>query len=339
MAKIRPINEKVLVKRLEAETKTKGGIVLPDTAKEKPKEGDLVTVHLAVTSADLLAVAENEAFERGGDPAEALRRYDALAMRLASERVADIADLGEMWLAAARRPSEGAVLVGTLEDSRAAGPWRCGRLSVRGSGPRAIVFFTRTLEGVDSGDDVIVTGVLGDSHAALFAHAGWRPGVVKATYGTGSSLMSLADSAAPDVASLCRTIAWRLPGEDAAIAYEANILSAGSTLVWLAGVLGTTVADLVALDAVGLAVHLGAEDVALLGPEFPGVLPLQMRRLGQQEEFVGERAVELLEEPQLSAQTQEREQVHRLLRADGVRVGEDAVGAADVVEDRLGFLL
>ena len=37
MAKIRPINEKVLVKRLEAETKTKGGIVLPDTAKEKPK--------------------------------------------------------------------------------------------------------------------------------------------------------------------------------------------------------------------------------------------------------------------------------------------------------------
>lgn len=44
MAKIRPINEKVLVKRLEAETKTKGGIVLPDTAKEKPKEGKVVEV-------------------------------------------------------------------------------------------------------------------------------------------------------------------------------------------------------------------------------------------------------------------------------------------------------
>lgn len=37
--KIRPLGEKVLVKRLEAESKTAGGIVLPDTAKEKPKRG------------------------------------------------------------------------------------------------------------------------------------------------------------------------------------------------------------------------------------------------------------------------------------------------------------
>ena len=37
--KVRPLNDKVVVKRLEAEEKTKGGIVLPDTAKEKPKEG------------------------------------------------------------------------------------------------------------------------------------------------------------------------------------------------------------------------------------------------------------------------------------------------------------
>ena len=44
MAKIRPINDKVLVRRLEAETKTRGGIVLPDTAKEKPKEGKVVEV-------------------------------------------------------------------------------------------------------------------------------------------------------------------------------------------------------------------------------------------------------------------------------------------------------
>lgn len=38
-SKIRPLGEKVLVKRLEAEAKTAGGIVLPDTAKEKPKRG------------------------------------------------------------------------------------------------------------------------------------------------------------------------------------------------------------------------------------------------------------------------------------------------------------
>jgi chaperonin GroES len=41
---IKPLNDRVLVKRLEAETKTKGGIVLPDTAKEKPKEGEIVEV-------------------------------------------------------------------------------------------------------------------------------------------------------------------------------------------------------------------------------------------------------------------------------------------------------
>jgi len=37
--KIRPLGEKVLVKRVEAESKTAGGIVLPDTAKEKPRRG------------------------------------------------------------------------------------------------------------------------------------------------------------------------------------------------------------------------------------------------------------------------------------------------------------
>ena len=38
-AKLRPLGDKILVKRVEAETKTKSGIVLPDSAKEKPKRG------------------------------------------------------------------------------------------------------------------------------------------------------------------------------------------------------------------------------------------------------------------------------------------------------------
>ena len=42
--RIRPLNDKLVVKRLEAEEKTKGGIVLPDTAKEKPREGRVVAV-------------------------------------------------------------------------------------------------------------------------------------------------------------------------------------------------------------------------------------------------------------------------------------------------------
>jgi chaperonin GroES len=42
--KIKPLFDKVLVQRLEAETKTAGGIVLPDTAKEKPQQGKIVSV-------------------------------------------------------------------------------------------------------------------------------------------------------------------------------------------------------------------------------------------------------------------------------------------------------
>lgn len=42
--KIRPLGDKVLVERVEAESKTAGGIVLPDTAKEKPQRGKIVAV-------------------------------------------------------------------------------------------------------------------------------------------------------------------------------------------------------------------------------------------------------------------------------------------------------
>jgi len=44
MANIKPIGDRILVKRLEAEEKTAGGIVLPDTAKEKPKEGKVIAL-------------------------------------------------------------------------------------------------------------------------------------------------------------------------------------------------------------------------------------------------------------------------------------------------------
>jgi len=42
--KIRPLNDRILVKRLEEEEKTKGGIIIPDTAKEKPAEGKVIAV-------------------------------------------------------------------------------------------------------------------------------------------------------------------------------------------------------------------------------------------------------------------------------------------------------
>jgi chaperonin GroES len=42
--KIRPLGDRILVKRLEAEQKTRGGIIIPDTAKEKPIEGEVIAV-------------------------------------------------------------------------------------------------------------------------------------------------------------------------------------------------------------------------------------------------------------------------------------------------------
>ncbi len=95
-------------------------------------------------------------------------------------------------------------------------------------------------------DGVPVSGILGDSHAALFSHAGWLAGVAKATYGTGSSVMAVAGGTATGDSGLCRTIAWRLPGESPTIAWEANILAAGATIAWLADILGCTPAGLAA---------------------------------------------------------------------------------------------
>ncbi|ART70311.1 hypothetical protein BTO20_18655 [Mycobacterium dioxanotrophicus] len=80
-------------------------------------------------------------------------------------------------------------------------------------------------------DGVPVLAVLADSHAALFAHAGWRPGVVKATYGTGSSVMALGPRPAAST-GVCSTIAWDVDGT--AHALEANIRSTGKTMSWLA---------------------------------------------------------------------------------------------------------
>jgi chaperonin GroES len=42
--KIRPLQDRVIVRRLEEEEKTKGGIIIPDTAKEKPQEGKVIAV-------------------------------------------------------------------------------------------------------------------------------------------------------------------------------------------------------------------------------------------------------------------------------------------------------
>ncbi|WFR95913.1 co-chaperone GroES [Rhizobium tumorigenes] len=44
----RPLHDRVVVRRVESEAKTKGGIIIPDTAKEKPQEGEIVAVGTGV---------------------------------------------------------------------------------------------------------------------------------------------------------------------------------------------------------------------------------------------------------------------------------------------------
>ena len=48
----RPLHDRVLVRRVEAEEKTAGGIIIPDTAKEKPQEGEIVAVGTGTKSED-----------------------------------------------------------------------------------------------------------------------------------------------------------------------------------------------------------------------------------------------------------------------------------------------
>jgi chaperonin GroES len=56
---LEPLNDKIVVKRLEAEDKTAGGIVLPDTAKEKPKQGRV----LSLGNGKLLESGKRAAFQ------------------------------------------------------------------------------------------------------------------------------------------------------------------------------------------------------------------------------------------------------------------------------------
>ena len=50
--KFRPLHDRVLVRRIEQEEKTAGGIIIPDTAKEKPQEGEVIAVGPGVATED-----------------------------------------------------------------------------------------------------------------------------------------------------------------------------------------------------------------------------------------------------------------------------------------------
>ncbi len=85
---------------------------------------------------------------------------------------------------------------------------------------------------------VPIVALIGDSHAALFGQAGFFHGSVKATYGTGSSLMAPTPTAVLSKHGLSTTIAWALDREHITYALEGNISVTGAAVQWLGEFLG-----------------------------------------------------------------------------------------------------
>ncbi|TCW15388.1 glycerol kinase [Raoultella sp. BIGb0138] len=91
--------------------------------------------------------------------------------------------------------------------------------------------YTRGLAAIPDG--IPVMAMVGDSHAALFGHALGEQGCVKATYGTGSSVMAPVKSAQCDIDALATTIAWH-DGESLTYGLEGNIPHTGDAVAWMA---------------------------------------------------------------------------------------------------------
>jgi glycerol kinase len=86
-------------------------------------------------------------------------------------------------------------------------------------------------------DGIPITAIMGDSHAALYGHGVRQPGLVKATYGTGSSLMTLTDKRVMSGNGLSSTIAWS-DRYGTAYALEGNITVSAQAASFAAALLG-----------------------------------------------------------------------------------------------------
>ena len=116
---------------------------------------------------------------------------------------------------------------------------------------------------------VPILAAIGDSHAAMFGHGQYTRGTVKATYGTGSSLMAPTPTLAEDTPLLARTVAWSI-ADHTQFALEGNIAMTGSAVQWVgeflqladpareAAALASTVSDTNGVYFVPAMVGLGA---------------------------------------------------------------------------------
>ena len=121
--------------------------------------------------------------------------------------------------------------------------------------------------GVPGLDGVPILAAIGDSHAAMFGHGQYTVGTVKATYGTGSSLMALTAGLPADTPALARTIAWSIGGQTQ-FALEGNIAMTGSAVQWVGDFLG--LAD-PAREAADLAATVADADGVYFVPAMVGL--------------------------------------------------------------------
>lgn len=112
-----------------------------------------------------------------------------------------------------------------------------------------------------------VAGAIGDSHGALFGHAAFAEGSVKATYGTGSSLMTPLPTPVLSRHGLSTTAAWSLP-TSTTYALEGNITVTGGVVQWLAGLLGCAGGS---GDVAALAKTVSESDGVYLVPALAGL--------------------------------------------------------------------
>ena len=115
------------------------------------------------------------------------------------------------------------------------------------------------------GAGIPIASCIGDSHAALFGHGAPRYGAIKATYGTGSSLMAATPTLVRSAGGLSSTVAWARPQPTYAL--EGNISVSGAAVQWVAELLGLESAEAVS----ALAAEAKDAGGAYLVPAFVGL--------------------------------------------------------------------
>lgn len=113
-----------------------------------------------------------------------------------------------------------------------------------------------------------ITGVLGDSHAALFGQGCHRPGMAKATYGTGSSvMMNIGDEPRFSSGGLVTSLAWGMNGKVEYV-FEGNLNYTGAVMTWLRKDVGLIEND---VEATELAKAANPNDRCYFVPAFSGL--------------------------------------------------------------------